>query len=129
MQANYTKVDMGTFHAAFTQAKEEHKTIIIIFKGTTDAATGENWCSDCVKAEGAIKEVLLPECVKQGLPVLECSVGDRAAWMDKSHPLRVNPLLKLAGVPTIVYFHNNQVIKRLEEEMCKDKEMLEEFIQ
>jgi len=78
------------------------KTIYALFSGGKDEATGKSWCPDCVTAEPVVTGELnnLPE----GSTFVYVDVGGRDYWKNKSNDFRVDPNLKLSGVPTFLKY-------------------------
>ena len=62
-----------------------------------------DWCGDCVRGVPPTKAVI----AAVGVSLLEIDVGDRAQWRDPNHPLRVDPQLKLTGIPTLIEWTEN----------------------
>lgn len=69
----------------------------VVFSADADPATGLPWCPDCVKALPVIQQ-LVHEA--QG-SLLEVQVGPRPVWKSPDHPFRLDPQLKLTGIPTL----------------------------
>ena len=114
---------MKVTHEQFL-ALELPETYFAVFKGSTDPKTGENWCSDCVAAEPALKKIAYPTAKENGVPLYVVSCGLREVWKDKDHPLRVSKTFKLTGVPTMVKVVEGSVIQRLVEGELADESMI-----
>ncbi|EFJ42501.1 hypothetical protein VOLCADRAFT_107196 [Volvox carteri f. nagariensis] len=61
---------------------------------------GRPWCPDCSAAMPIIREVVLGA----GGSLLEVSVGTRADWADRQHPMRVDPQCPVRYVPTLYHW-------------------------
>lgn len=57
--------------------KELPKKCLVIFKGSIDPETNQNWCSDCVKAQPNIDNVIIPYCEEKNITVFIVEVGLR----------------------------------------------------
>ena len=97
--------------AKFMEIKDSGR-VICIFSGAPNAH-GVNWCPDCDVAKPAISKVLeSPKCP----PVLYGSVIERNSWVGVStHPYKQHPILKAAGVPTVVMFEDGQERHRVDD--------------
>eukprot|EP00357_Protocruzia_adherens_P035146 CAMPEP_0114986732 /NCGR_PEP_ID=MMETSP0216-20121206/8591_1 /TAXON_ID=223996 /ORGANISM="Protocruzia adherens, Strain Boccale" /LENGTH=128 /DNA_ID=CAMNT_0002349203 /DNA_START=27 /DNA_END=413 /DNA_ORIENTATION=+ len=119
---------VADFNATFEQFSKDKK-LIAVFKGTTDPATGENWCGDCVESEPFIN-AMLKKASENGVNVLMCPVGGRDDWKGKAdHPYRTDARLKLTGVPAVVYFEEGETMVTLTEGQCKDQGALDDLVE
>ena len=100
--------------AKFIEVKDNGR-VICIFSGVPNAE-GVNWCPDCDVAKPAIMKLTSdPKCPL----VLYGQVPERNSWVGRSdHPFKQHPLLKAAGVPTVVMFEDGQ--ERLRVDDLKD---------
>lgn len=112
---------------------ETYKTLetpsVVVFKGSIDPKTNDNWCSDCVKAEPYLKKIVEPECKARSIPYIEVKVGLKPEWVDQSHPLRTNPDLKIKSVPTLALLLNNKNAISLEEDQLWNEDILKSFLE
>ncbi len=108
--------------------KENPISYIVAFKGTVDPKTKENWCSDCVKAEPNIKNLIQPFCQENKILFYSVEVGLRDEWKDQNHLLRKDKFFRLTGVPTIIFVQNNKPLFRLVEEEIFNEKIVKEFL-
>ena len=112
---------------------ETYKTLpspsVVVFKGSTDPETNENWCSDCVKADPYLKQIIEPECKSRNIPYTEVKVGLRPEWKDPNHPLRTHSDLKIKSVPTLALILGNKIAIALEEDQLWDESILKSFLE
>jgi len=105
-----------TGYAAWTAFAEANKskTIFALFCGGKNAA-GVSWCPDCVTAEPVVKgEIGL---IAEDACFVYVDVGGRDYWKNKENDFRVDPQLKLTGVPTLLKYGANQ--KLVEDQLFK----------
>jgi Eukaryotic protein of unknown function (DUF953) len=76
MEGLYTKSHVNTFNTDITKFMEANTTFLALFKGAEDE-NGVNWCSDCVRAEPTINNVLYPLAKQNNIPVIYCNAGTR----------------------------------------------------
>lgn len=113
--------DPSEFQALFEKASQGSGLVTAIFTGVADPVTGVNWCPDCERAKPNIKNVLLANAVGK---VLMCIVS-RAEWSGvATHPYKVNPMLKVRGVPTAVLINEGQVVMRAQTDEDFDNQEL-----
>jgi Eukaryotic protein of unknown function (DUF953) len=104
--------DTNAFSAALEAASKDQEYVIVYITGTTDPATGKNWCPDCERAKPNIENLVLGKTTGK---VLKCIV-QRSTWSGRSdHPYKQSPLLKAKGVPTLLLIQGgDQVVMRAE---------------
>merc|ERR1712227_75516 len=83
---------------AFVQ-ENKGKEIFALFCGGKDAS-GKSWCPDCATAEPVVHGEL--EKLPKGSVFVHVDVGGRDYWKNKENDFRVDPQLKLTGVPTLL---------------------------
>ncbi len=106
-------------------AKQE--TAFFVCFGSEDPGTGESWCSDCVTAD----PVLRSACSKLSpdITLYECPVGERSAWKQQPlHPYRLNPVLRLERIPTLIALANGLERGRLVESDCSNPDVVAAFV-
>ena len=105
----------------------ERGSVLMLFFGSEDPATGESWCPDCVTADPVLRRScreLRPE-----LTLHECPVGLRADWKQRpDHPYRLHPALRLARIPTLIWFEAGCERGRLVEADCAKPERVAAFL-
>ena len=124
---NITYIDTTQLNETVEQFKKDNESFIVVFKGGEDE-NGENWCSDCVKADPVLKKALYPRAEEEGIPVLVVNCGLREVWKNPENPARIHPLFKVAGVPTVIMIDTlsqGQVSMRLAEEELFSEDMIE----
>lgn len=91
-----------------------------------DARTGQPWCPDCERSMQAAREVVRAA----GGTLLEVQVGSRPQWKDAGHPFRLDPALRLTGVPTLIHWVAGAPAARLgpELEAAKTQEQAAQLI-
>ncbi|CAG9460739.1 unnamed protein product [Pedinophyceae sp. YPF-701] len=70
----------------------------VYFSADIDPASGQPWCPDCARSLHAAEE----EVVGAGGTLLLVFVGDRDTWRNPKHPLRMDPDLRVTGLPTMM---------------------------
>merc|ERR1712189_69955 len=103
-------------YAAWKEFAEANKskTIFAMFCGGKDA-TGKSWCPDCVTAEPVVMgEVGL---ISDDATFVYVDVGGCDYWKNKENNFRVDPKLKLTGVPTLLKYGAPQ--KLVEDQLFK----------
>jgi len=103
-------------YEAWSQFVKENdgKDIFALFCGGKDES-GKSWCPDCVTAEPVVLGELgkLPD----GAVFVHVDVGGRTYWKNKDNDFRVDPKLKLSGVPTLLKF--GEKAKLVEDQLFK----------
>ena len=89
-----------------------NKTFVFYF-GTEDNK-GKSWCSDCVIGNPLVRNAI----VKLNCTLIEVPVGEKAAWKDKTHPLRPD----ISAIPTLVHTISKK-------QLIEDMSNVEEFLQ
>jgi hypothetical protein len=113
------------FEAKFNEVAG-HDTVIAIFKGSVDPATGVSWCDDCELAEPFIQSALQKAGTR---PVLICEVGQRDAWRGRAeHPYRNLVNTRVSGVPTVIRYMSGSEVGRLVESQLQNQRMVDELI-
>ncbi|KAJ3325906.1 Rab-like protein 2A [Boothiomyces sp. JEL0866] len=105
-----------------------YKRIFVVFYGSIDPNTGESWCGDTRKALPLIRKTLSKV---QHSVLLLVAAGDRETYKFlPNHPYKIDPVIKLQSVPTLIeYDHNGPIAgKRLEDKESGDQELLDKFI-
>jgi len=103
--------DTNAFKSTLETISKDQEFVIVYITGTTDPATGKNWCPDCERAKPNIDNVLLANTTGK---VIKCIVK-RAEWSGRSdHPYKQSALLKAKGVPTVLLLHGGDVAMRAE---------------
>lgn len=64
----------------------------------SNLVAGKPWCPDVRRALPVVRA----RVAERRGTLLEVCVGQRTAWKDMSHPFRLDPRLKLTGIPTLV---------------------------
>jgi len=105
-------------------ALEKHAKLLVVFKGTKDEVTGENWCSDCVKAEPVINEFLLPKAKEEGIPVIFVDCGLRDEWVNPENEARKHKIFNITGVPTVALIEDGALVTKLMEEELFDGDIV-----
>ena len=107
-----------------TAAKE---TALYVFFGSEDPLTGESWCPDCVTADPILRRACTT--LRPDLVLYECPVGARSSWKNQpDHVFRVHPTIRLARIPTLLFFENGLERGRLVEVDCAQPAVVEAFI-
>lgn len=113
------------FEAKFAEVRDQ-ETVIAIFKGSNDPATGVSWCDDCELAEPFITAALKKVTDR---PVLVCEVGQREDWRGRpEHLYRNLPSTRLQGVPTVIRYLYGSEVARLVEGQLLNQAMVDEVI-
>ena len=100
---------------------------LLVFFGAEDPQTGESWCPDCVTADPVLRRTIALK--RKDLTLYECPVGQRADWKNQpAHPYRLHPLLRIARIPTLVFFENGVERGRLVEADCAQVAVVEAFL-
>jgi thiol-disulfide isomerase/thioredoxin len=100
---------------------------LFVFFGAEDPQTGESWCPDCVTADPVLRRTIA--ATRKDLVLYECPVGQRADWKNQpTHPYRLHPLLRIARIPTLVFFENGMERGRLVEADCAQVATVEAFL-
>jgi Eukaryotic protein of unknown function (DUF953) len=119
--------DTNQFNSTLQQVAAEQEYVIVILTGTTDSATGKNWCPDCERAKPNINTHVLAKA--QGKVIM--GIVKRAEWSGRAdHPYKQSALLKAKGVPTILLLANGgtEVVMRAERDEDFDNiELLKAF--
>ncbi|CAA0842522.1 Thioredoxin-like protein Clot [Striga hermonthica] len=97
----------------FKSEAPNNKANLILFLADKDPSTNLSWCPDCVRAEPVIYNKL--EAWPENVALLRAYVGDRPTWRNPMHPLRIDSIFKLRGVPTLVRWENGGIKGRLED--------------
>ncbi|CAN1827692.1 Thioredoxin-like protein Clot [Linum perenne] len=116
MTVKIVDATVTNFNEVFEKFKAESsnfKSNLVLFLADNDPSTNLSWCPDCVRAEPVIHKKL--EASGDDVALLRAYVGDRPTWRNPHHPLRVDPKLKLTGVPTLIRWENDTVKGRLED--------------
>lgn len=87
--------------------------IFVLFSGSL-GTDGKSWCPDCVKANPVVQECL--QYAPQSSLLIECGVGNREFWKDKSNVFRTK--LGIKCVPTLMLWGKG---KKLEEADCAEQ--------
>lgn len=101
-----------------------NKPLYILFTGSK-VLSGKSWCPDCVAAEPLILSVL--SSIEIGCIILRCLV-DREPYRNKDYPYRLNPLLHITCVPTLMKWENKKYIARLNDSQSQDITLIMELI-
>lgn len=120
MAEKYEVNGIEEFNSKYDSLKSSKKSIIAMFSGGKDPATGKSWCPDCVVAQPIVDSVVAS--ASDQFIYIYCSVGGRDFWKDKNCIFRTDPRLRLKSVPTLLKMGTPQ---RLEEEQCADKSIVE----
>ncbi|KPA75294.1 hypothetical protein ABB37_08595 [Leptomonas pyrrhocoris] len=87
------------------QHSKQPAAVMLFLVGATDPTTGASWCPDCIPAKAQVAAKFAELQAKLGethaffvqLPV------ERPGYLgNPAYPYRTHPLLKLAGVPTLI---------------------------
>ncbi|XP_022152566.1 thioredoxin-like protein Clot [Momordica charantia] len=120
----------SNFNAVFDKFRSElpnNKANFILFLADNDPSTSLSWCPDCVRAEPGIYRKL--EAASEDIALLRAYVGDRPTWRNPQHPWRVDSRFKLAGVPTLVRWDENDKISgRLEDHEAHVEQKIDALI-
>ncbi|CAA6670189.1 unnamed protein product [Spirodela intermedia] len=111
-----TMVDASVvdFAAVFQKFKADSpRKKFLLFLADKDPVSSLSWCPDCNVAEPVIYQKLA--ALADEVAVLRAFVGDRATWRSPVHPWRVDPLLKIRGVPTLIRWDGDAIAGRLED--------------
>ena len=99
--------------AEFDALSKKEDRYIVLLSGSTDASTGMSWCDDCDAAKPAIEKLMQENGGKY--PAIKGTV-ERADWRGvATHPYKVHPLLKAAGVPTLLLFAGTEELLRADD--------------
>ncbi|GIM11284.1 hypothetical protein Vretimale_14807, partial [Volvox reticuliferus] len=121
MAGKIITANVETFAAAVAELTKAPAPHYIVFTADNDPSTGKPWCPDCVRAVPPIQAA----AARSPGTLLEVTVGPRSAWKgNPSHPFRVDPQLKLTGVPTLLAWSPSGATRRLgpELEACSSAE-------
>ncbi|GLI65588.1 hypothetical protein VaNZ11_009162 [Volvox africanus] len=127
MAGKVLTANIDTFATAVSELVKAPAPHYIVFTTDNDPSTGKPWCPDCVRAVPPIQAV----AARSPGTLLEVTVGPRSAWKgNPSHPFRVDPQLKLTGVPTLLAWGPSGAIRRLgpELETCKSSEEVDKLL-
>jgi len=100
------------------------KTLLAMFSGGKDEATGKSWCPDCVVAEPVVSSVLEGPLGENTIYIY-CSVGGRDFWKNPQCVFRTDSRTKLKSIPTLIKIDDNVPNTRLVEAQCAKKSMVE----
>jgi thiol-disulfide isomerase/thioredoxin len=112
------------FKEEFVKILDSKQSFLAYFHGAHDESTHTSWCSDCDTAQPIMDEVL-PE---SKVPVYKFPIVDVKEWKKPDYEYRINPKIKLAKVPTLIYYENGVQFGRLTEGELFDKENVTEFL-
>ncbi|KAI3662528.1 hypothetical protein MP638_000638 [Amoeboaphelidium occidentale] len=114
------------FKATLNELNNE-KQLYVVFFGSEDPETKESWCPDCVVSDPVIRRKIASI---EGSVLVECPVGLRSEWKGKTdHPYKVNPLLRITNIPTLLRWVNGKPTGKLVEGECLDTEKLQRLCQ
>ncbi|XP_039145827.1 thioredoxin-like protein Clot [Dioscorea cayenensis subsp. rotundata] len=108
-----TLADFGDAFENFKAVNSGNQMKFLLFLADKDPSTSLSWCPDCNVAEPVIYKML--GASEKDVLLLRAYVGDRPTWRNPSHPLRIDNLFKLKGVPTLIRWENEGVANRLED--------------
>ena len=84
--------------------------VFVMFSGSKNAE-GVSWCPDCVEAKPAIQKL-----VDAGSRPIVKGIVTRDEWRgNASHPYKVSPVLKAAGVPSVILFEGENELHRVDD--------------
>eukprot|EP00301_Raphidiophrys_heterophryoidea_P006173 c12512_g1_i3.p1 GENE.c12512_g1_i3~~c12512_g1_i3.p1 ORF type:complete len:143 (+),score=20.95 c12512_g1_i3:35-430(+) len=120
------EVKTNDFFAAL-QAEQAANTphIFALFCGEVDPSTGISWCSDCVKADPILREMIAK--VPDSVLILHKITREDWKTPSKPHPFRSHPKLRLTALPTLVFYSQGGEVSRLVEEACYNKSEYQAF--
>ncbi|GLC33051.1 hypothetical protein PLESTM_000018800 [Pleodorina starrii] len=127
MAAKVMTANVDTFTAAVAELQKAPAPHYIVFTSDNDPTTGKPWCPDCVRAVPAIHAA----AARSPGTLLEVTVGPRTAWRgNPSHPFRLDPQLKLTGIPTLLAWGPSGATRRLgpELEACSSPAEVEKLL-
>ena len=105
--------DTDEFFKKYEELKGTGDMFVVYLTGGIDPTTNTSWCPDCDVARPSIKEHCLDKCT---IPVVKGVVLEKATWVGvQTHPYKVHPILKAAGVPTLLLCQGNQVLMRADD--------------
>ncbi|KAL5112097.1 Thioredoxin domain-containing protein 17 [Taenia crassiceps] len=64
--------------------------------------TGESWCPDCRIAQKPVEDAV--KLLPQNSVFLTIHTGNRKEWKDPNNAFRLEPLLQVSKVPTLMEF-------------------------
>ncbi len=113
--------------AAVAQVTATQGSGLFVFFGADDPQTGESWCPDCVTADPVLRRTITR--MRPDLTLYECPIGQRSEWKNRpEHPYRLHPLLRLARIPTLVFFFEGVERGRLVEADCAQPDVVAAFL-
>jgi hypothetical protein len=83
-----------------TKYPEDINPLFLLFTGSKDES-GVSWCPDCTRAAPVVLTALEEYCPDSVLLVLNCK---RSEYRDQSFTYRVNELIQLTSVPTLIRY-------------------------
>lgn len=111
---------------ANSESRAAGKPLFVLFYGQKSKQTGTSWCGDCVAAEPIIESAL--SAIESGCVLLSCSV-EREAYRSAAYSYRVNPVIKLTCVPTLLKWHNGKILARLNDSQSQIAELVQELVE
>ncbi|KAI3639361.1 hypothetical protein MIR68_002891 [Amoeboaphelidium protococcarum] len=109
--------DADKFNYVLKEQLSGQSKVFAVFYGAEDQQTGESWCPDCVMADPKIRQNV---AAIEDSVLISCSVGSRSEWkQNPQHPYKVNPLLKISRIPTLLRFASDGSVQaKLVEDEC-----------
>ena len=106
-----TFTETEKFDEAFKAQAGKDEKFIVILTGSINEETNESWCPDCVEAKPAIQKL-----VDAGSRPIVKGIVTRDEWRgNASHPYKVSPVLKAAGVPSVILFEGENELHRVDD--------------
>ena len=126
MTAAVEFTDSTAFLEKYNELAASGDMFIVYLTGSVDPATGTSWCPDCDVARPTIKSKCL-DAAK--IPIVKGIVEQKSEWVGVStHPYKVHPVIKAAGVPSLLLCQGNQVLMRADDlEHFKNEEFVASF--
>ncbi len=93
------------------------ESALFLFFGAEDPQTGQSWCPDCVTADPILRRAITS--LRPDLTLYECPVGARSEWKNQpEHPYRLQPIFRIARIPTLIFLERGLERGRLVETDC-----------
>lgn len=113
--------ETSEFQSTLDAILKEQDHVIVYITGTTDPATGKNWCPDCERAKPNIDNIVIANAAGK---LIKCIVK-RSEWSGRAdHPYKKSAFLKAKGVPTLLLIREGEIVMRAEKDEDFDNEEL-----
>ena len=122
---NYNIILEDEFDDQFEKLINDKTSFIAYFHGGYNEETGSSWCSDCDIAKPIINKVIEHF---QNIKVFKFTIKESKDWKKPDYKYRIHPKVKLAKVPTLIYYEKGIEFGRMIEEELFNKDNVFEFV-